>query len=71
MQHLFTSRTVRLLLYNSQATSPITEGIRQLALDNSIPVVGVTETLPPGQSFQSWQLAQLREIAQALGGRSP
>jgi zinc/manganese transport system substrate-binding protein len=71
MQHLFTGRTVHLLLYNSQATSPVTEGIRQLALDNSIPVVGVTETLPPGKSFQSWQLAQLDEIAQALGGLSP
>jgi zinc/manganese transport system substrate-binding protein len=68
MQHLFTSRTVRLLLYNSQATSPVTERIRQLAVENSIPVVGVTETLPPHQTFQAWQLAQLREIAKALGG---
>jgi zinc/manganese transport system substrate-binding protein len=71
MEGLVTSHAIRLLLYNRQATSPITERIRQLAVANGIPVVGVTETLPPGQTFQEWQLAQVRSIADALEGNSP
>jgi zinc/manganese transport system substrate-binding protein len=71
MEGLVTTRAIRLLLYNSQATSPITERIRQLALANGIPVVGVSETLPPGQTFQQWQLGQVRAIAGALAGNSP
>jgi zinc/manganese transport system substrate-binding protein len=66
MNALFTDRKVRLLLYNSQATSPITERLRQLAERSGVPVVPVTETLPPGEDFQSWQLAQLRGIEAAL-----
>ena len=58
----------RVLLYNSQATSPITARMRQLAGQNGIPVVPVTETLPRGLSFQRWQLEQVQALAKALGG---
>ncbi|MEA2522634.1 MAG: zinc/manganese transport system substrate-binding protein [Actinomycetota bacterium] len=68
MQDLFTSSQVSVLLYNSQATSPITEQLLALARRTSVPVVPVTETLPPGMSFQSWQLGQIRALAGALGG---
>ena len=67
MEELFTARQVRVLLYNSQARSPITDRVRQLAVENSIPIVPVTETLPAGQSFQEWQLGQARALAGALG----
>jgi zinc/manganese transport system substrate-binding protein len=70
MARLVTTHAIRLLLYNRQATSPITERIRQMALADGIPVVGVTETLPPGQTFQMWQLTQVRSIADALAGTS-
>jgi zinc/manganese transport system substrate-binding protein len=34
-----------------------------------VPVVGVSETIPrQDESFVDWQLAQLNEIAAALGG---
>jgi zinc/manganese transport system substrate-binding protein len=66
MEGLFTNRDVRVLLYNSQATSPITDRIRQLAEENGIPVVPDTETLPEGMSFQDWQLGQVRALAEAL-----
>ena len=71
MEALITTHSIRLLLYNSQATSPITQRVRQLALTNGVPVVGVTETLPPAQTFQQWQLEQVRSIADALAGSSP
>jgi len=67
MEALFTNHRVRLLLYNSQATSPITARLRTLASSNGIPVVAVTETLPIGLSFQEWQLRQADAIARALG----
>jgi hypothetical protein len=31
-----------------------------------IPVIGVTELVPPQRSFQRWQLAQARQLAAAL-----
>jgi zinc/manganese transport system substrate-binding protein len=67
MEGLITGKAVRVLVYNSQATSPITDRLRTLADQNGIPVVSVTETLPPGSTFQSWQLGQVMALAGALG----
>jgi zinc/manganese transport system substrate-binding protein len=66
MEALLTGRQVRVLLYNSQATSPVTDRMRNVALRNGIPVVPVTETLPPGSAFQHWQLEQVRALSRAL-----
>jgi zinc/manganese transport system substrate-binding protein len=61
-----TRRRARLLLYNTQAVSPLTAHMRDLALKNHIPVVGISETEPPGQDYQQWQLSQLHAIDHAL-----
>jgi zinc/manganese transport system substrate-binding protein len=64
---LLTGHRVKALLYNSQVTSPLTEQIRALAVQNNIPVVAVAETIPPSfKTFQEWQLAQLNELEKAL-----
>ena len=66
---MITGHKVKLLLYNSQATSPVTESIKSLASDSGVPVVGVSETMPGGSgSFVDWQLGQLNSIESALGG---
>ena len=66
---LFTGKQVKVLLYNAQATSPITDQLRQLAQQNAIPIVPVTETLPSAaSSFQAWQLGQVEALAAALRG---
>jgi zinc/manganese transport system substrate-binding protein len=65
---LLTSHKVKLLLYNSQATSPVTESIKSLAGRSGVPVVGVSETMPAVKSFVDWQLSQLNAIEAALGG---
>jgi zinc/manganese transport system substrate-binding protein len=65
-QDLLTGHEVKVLLYNSQATSPVTEAIKSLAGQSSVPVVGVSETMPAGVSFVDWQLAQLNAIETAL-----
>jgi zinc/manganese transport system substrate-binding protein len=67
MRSLFTERRVRLLLYNTQATSPVTQDLRELATQNGIPVVGVTELLPLGLTYQEWQLRQVNAMSVALG----
>jgi len=68
MDALITDKHIKVLLYNAQATSPITEHVKTLARQYGIPVVGVTETLPAGESYQTWQQNQLQQLLQALGG---
>jgi zinc/manganese transport system substrate-binding protein len=69
MDELVAKHRIRVLLYNSQAVSPITARLRDEARSAGIPVVPVTETLPPGLTFQQWQLGQARALAAALGKR--
>ena len=60
---------VKALLYNAQVTSPTTQRLKDLARSNGVPIVGVTETMPPGaQNFQTWQADQARALLEALGG---
>jgi zinc/manganese transport system substrate-binding protein len=66
MNALIAGHHVDVLLYNSQAVSPITARVRAAAQQAGIPVVGVTETLPPHLTLQQWQLAQVRSLQRAL-----
>lgn len=66
MQTLIITKRVHMLLYNAQASSPVTENARRLAEQSSVPVVAVTESLPAGQTYQSWMEAQLDAIRAAL-----
>jgi zinc/manganese transport system substrate-binding protein len=66
MSELVTQRRIRVLLYNAQAVSPLTARLRSAAQKAGIPVVPVTETLPPHLTFQQWQLDQARALAAAL-----
>lgn len=59
---------VRLLVYNSQASDPIAAHMQSLAKAAHIPVLGVTETEPPGQSYQRWVLGELDALGHMLGG---
>jgi zinc/manganese transport system substrate-binding protein len=67
MDGLFTGHKIKVLLYNAQVVSPVTEQVRVLALQARIPVVGVTETMPPAaRNYQAWQLSQAQAILRAL-----
>ena len=69
MNAALTDKAIKVLLYNGQVTSPATDAIKQLAQKSGVPVVGVTETLPPtDKDFQAWQLRQISELTTALGG---
>jgi zinc/manganese transport system substrate-binding protein len=57
---------VRVLLYNSQATDNSARRLLRIAEQASVPVVGVTETEPPGKTYQGWMTGQLDALAAAL-----
>ena len=61
---------VRVLFYNKQAQNNIVRHLIDLARTSNVPVVGVTETAPPGLSYQDWMLMQLDETQRALAGPS-
>jgi zinc/manganese transport system substrate-binding protein len=66
MEDQLRTHRVRLLLYNTQTVSPVTARMQQLAREVGVPVVGVSETEPPGRSFQQWMLGQLEAVDAAL-----
>lgn len=63
---LFTDHQVDLLVYNEQTTSPQTEQVKAAAEAADIPVVGVAETLPEGQTYLTWMAANLDSLSAAL-----
>ena len=62
-QHL-----IKVLIYNVQTVTPLTTNLEAAARKNNIPIVPVSETMPPGKNYQDWMLDQLNVLQQALGG---
>jgi len=61
------ARQANVLVYNMQTATALTTSIRELALRNHVPVVGVTETIqPPGASFERWFSGELAALRRAL-----
>ncbi|MCW2561326.1 MAG: cation transporter periplasmic cation-binding protein [Mycobacterium sp.] len=59
---------INVLIYNTQTEGSVPQQIRSAAEAAGVPVVEVTETVPPGTtSFEAWQVAQLNALAKALG----
>ena len=64
---LFTEHKVKVFVYNQQVTDSLTESFISLARASGIPVVGVYETMPePGYHYQSWMLAEVRALQEAV-----
>jgi zinc/manganese transport system substrate-binding protein len=60
-------KEIKVLVFNLQTASDVTDGLKKLAADEGIPVVGITETLQPaGATFEEWQNAQLLRLQNAL-----
>ncbi len=60
-----------MLIYNVQTEGSVPQQIRAAAEQAGVPVVEVTETVPPGtDSFVTWQVDQLTALAEALGVRT-
>jgi zinc/manganese transport system substrate-binding protein len=57
---------VKILIYNRQASGGLAEKMMRLAEAARIPIVGVTETEPAGQTYQAWMTGTLAAVDQAL-----
>ena len=58
----------RVLFFNKQASDNLVHHMVDLAHKSHVPVVGVTETIPPALSYQDWMLRQLEMTENALAG---
>ncbi|OZD70592.1 ABC transporter permease [Rhodococcus sp. 05-340-1] len=63
---LFTSKSVRALVYNIQTEDAVTQDIRSTSEAAGIPVVEVTETLPAGMTYIEWQTKAATDLQAAL-----
>jgi zinc/manganese transport system substrate-binding protein len=54
------------VVYNEQTGGPQTDAILDIAAENDVPVIGVTETLPDGMRYLDWQSGFLQQLQQAL-----
>jgi zinc/manganese transport system substrate-binding protein len=66
-QNQITNHQIKVLVYNTQTVTSLTEQLKALAQQNNIPIVGVSETMPVGaQTFQGWHANELELLLQAL-----
>jgi zinc/manganese transport system substrate-binding protein len=66
MLDLITTRQVSALVYNPQTQTAVTEQIQDTAQRASVPVVNVTETLPEGTDYLTWQRQTAEQLASQL-----
>lgn len=67
---LFTSKSVKVLVYNIQTEDAVTQDIRSTSEAAGIPVVEVTETLPAGTTYIEWQTKAATDLRAALASAS-
>ena len=61
------TRLIKVWVYNSQNATPDVQRVNQLARAAHIPITTITETLSPASAtFEQWQVAELRNLQQAL-----
>ena len=65
---LYRDKQVSALVYNSQTSGPTTEQVLKAARAAGVPVVPVTETLPPGKDYLSWMNDTVDALAAAVAG---
>jgi len=67
-QQALADHKLDVLVYNTQTEGSIPQQVRKAATTAKVPVVNVTESVPPQfDTFESWQVSQLKHLATALG----
>ncbi len=70
-QQQLESGTVKVLVYNSQTVTPITENMKTIANQNNVAIIGISETVePPNALFQDWMNTELIALQNALNSTS-
>lgn len=65
---LISSRSVAAVIFNDQTVTAATRQVRAAAEKAGVPVVSVTETLPTGADYLTWQSDTVQRLADALQG---
>jgi zinc/manganese transport system substrate-binding protein len=69
MDSQITNKQIKVLVFNSQNSTPDVQALVDKARAKGIPVTSVTETLDPANlTFQAWQSKQLQALSDALAG---
>jgi zinc/manganese transport system substrate-binding protein len=63
---LIKTRQVSALVYNTQTQTEVTKQIQDAARQSSVPIIAVTETLPAGTDYLTWQRQAVDELATQL-----
>ena len=61
---------VKVMIYNSQADDQAVKRLVEIAKAAKVPVVGVSETEPKGETYQVWMMKQLDALDRALSGKT-
>lgn len=62
--------SAKILFYNSQVTDGATTRLLDIARQNKVTIIGVTETEPAGQTIQTWFRGQIDAVQKALAART-
>jgi zinc/manganese transport system substrate-binding protein len=69
VQNQVATKQIKVLVFNSQNSTPEVQSLVDKARAIGLPVVSITETLVPANAtFQAWQTAELQLLLSALGG---
>jgi zinc/manganese transport system substrate-binding protein len=71
MLDLINTRQVSAVLFNPQTETAVTKQIQDAAQRASVPVVTVTETLPEGTDYLTWQRQTADQLASQLDNAPP
>jgi len=62
---------VKVLVFNEQTVTPVTDNMKSIASSNNVTVIGITETIqPPNYTFQQWMGAEYLELYNALNANA-
>lgn len=62
LKSAITNHKIAFFVNNTQTSSSTVSNLIDLAKENNIPIVNVTETIPNGESYVSWKLKELKAI---------
>ena len=60
-------KNVAVLFFNTQASGRAALRAQKIAAASGVPLVGISETMPPGSHYQEWMARQLSQLAVQLG----
>jgi len=62
---------VRVMVYNLQTETPITDSMKSIAATHNVTIIGITETIQPkSYTFQQWMGAEYLVLANALNANA-